>query len=51
MAWLTRREFLGRSAAGTAGLAGAVLGSVPIVLLYVLFLDYYISGLTTGAVK
>jgi ABC-type maltose transport system permease subunit len=28
-----------------------VLGSVPIVILYVFFLDYYVSGLTAGAVK
>ena len=27
-------------------MAGAVLGSVPIVILYVFFLDYYVSGLT-----
>jgi multiple sugar transport system permease protein len=32
-------------------MAGAVLGSVPIVMLYVFFLDYYVSGLTAGAVK
>jgi multiple sugar transport system permease protein len=32
-------------------MAGAVLGSVPIVGVYVLFLDYYVSGLTAGAVK
>ena len=32
-------------------MAGAVLGSVPIVLVYVFFLDYYVSGLTAGAVK
>ena len=32
-------------------MAGAVLASVPIVLLYVFFLDYYVSGLTAGAVK
>jgi multiple sugar transport system permease protein len=32
-------------------MAGAVLGSVPIVFLYVFFLDYYVSGLTAGAVK
>jgi multiple sugar transport system permease protein len=32
-------------------MAGAVLGSVPIVILYVFFLDYYVSGLTAGAVK
>jgi len=32
-------------------MAGAVLASVPIVVCYVLFLDYYVSGLTAGAVK
>jgi multiple sugar transport system permease protein len=32
-------------------MAGAVLGSVPIVVLYVFFLDYYVSGLTQGAIK
>ena len=30
---------------------GAVLASVPIVAIYVFFLDYYVSGLTAGAVK
>jgi len=32
-------------------MAGAVVGSIPIVILYVFFLDYYVSGLTAGAVK
>jgi multiple sugar transport system permease protein len=32
-------------------MAGAILGSVPIVILYVFFLDYYVSGLTQGALK
>jgi multiple sugar transport system permease protein len=32
-------------------MAGALLGSVPIALIYVLFLDYYVSGLTAGATK
>jgi multiple sugar transport system permease protein len=32
-------------------MAAAVLGSVPIVLVYVFFLDYYVSGLTAGALK
>lgn len=32
-------------------MAGAVLGSIPIVLVYVLFMDYYVSGLTQGAIK
>jgi ABC-type glycerol-3-phosphate transport system permease component len=27
------------------------VASVPIVILYVFFLDYYVSGLTAGAVK
>ena len=32
-------------------MAGAVLASVPIAVIYVVFLDYYVSGLTAGAVK
>ena len=32
-------------------MAGAILASVPIVIVYVIFLDYYVSGLTAGAVK
>jgi multiple sugar transport system permease protein len=32
-------------------MAGAVLASVPIVILYVFFLDYYVSGLAAGAIK
>ena len=32
-------------------MAGAMLASVPVVVLYVFFLDYYVSGLTTGALK
>ena len=32
-------------------MAGAVVASLPIVILYVWFLDYYVSGLTAGAVK
>jgi multiple sugar transport system permease protein len=32
-------------------MAGAILASVPIVVVYVVFLDYYVSGLTAGAVK
>ena len=32
-------------------MAGALLGSVPIALIYVIFLDYYVSGLTAGATK
>jgi len=32
-------------------MAGAVIGSLPIVIAYVFFLDYYVSGLTAGAIK
>ena len=32
-------------------MAGAMLASIPIVVLYVFFLDYYVSGLTAGAIK
>jgi len=32
-------------------MAGAIVASVPIVAIYVVFLDYYVSGLTAGAVK
>ena len=32
-------------------MAGAMLASVPVVILYVFFLDYYVSGLTQGALK
>ena len=29
----------------------AILGSVPVALIYSLFVDYYVAGLTSGAVK
>ena len=32
-------------------MASSVLGSIPVVILYALSLDYFISGMTTGAVK
>jgi len=32
-------------------MAGAVLASLPIVIIYVLLLDYYVTGLTAGSVK
>ena len=32
-------------------MAGAMVASLPIVVIYVWFLDYYVSGLTAGAVK
>jgi multiple sugar transport system permease protein len=32
-------------------MAGALLGSVPIALLYSFFVDYFVAGMTAGAVK
>jgi multiple sugar transport system permease protein len=32
-------------------MAAAVLGSVPIAILYAFFLEYYVKGMTAGAVK
>jgi multiple sugar transport system permease protein len=32
-------------------MAGALLGSVPIAMIYSFFLDYYVSGLTAGAIQ
>jgi multiple sugar transport system permease protein len=32
-------------------MAGAVMGAIPVVLIYVFFMDYYVSGLTAGAIK
>jgi multiple sugar transport system permease protein len=32
-------------------MAGGIVGALPIVLAYAYFLDYYVSGLTGGAVK
>lgn len=32
-------------------MAGGILGTLPVVLAYVFFLDYYVRGLTGGAVK
>ena len=32
-------------------MAGALLGSLPIAIIYIFFLDYYVSGLTAGATK
>jgi ABC-type glycerol-3-phosphate transport system permease component len=32
-------------------MAGALLGSVPVAIVYSLFVDHYVSGLTAGAVK
>jgi multiple sugar transport system permease protein len=32
-------------------MAGAIAGALPVVLMYVFFLDYYVVGLTAGSVK
>ncbi len=32
-------------------MAAAVLGAIPMVLVYVFFMEYYVSGLTAGAIK
>ncbi|RME78410.1 MAG: carbohydrate ABC transporter permease [Chloroflexi bacterium] len=32
-------------------MAGAILGSVPVVIIYSFLMDYYLAGLTAGAVK
>jgi multiple sugar transport system permease protein len=32
-------------------MGGAILGSLPVVLFYVFFMDYYVAGMTAGAVK
>ena len=32
-------------------MAGAVAGALPVVVMYVFFLDYYVVGLTAGSVK
>jgi multiple sugar transport system permease protein len=32
-------------------MAGALLGSVPVAVVYSFFVEYYVSGLTGGAVK
>ncbi len=32
-------------------MGGALIGSVPVVVFYVMFMDYYVSGMTVGAIK
>jgi multiple sugar transport system permease protein len=32
-------------------MAGAFLGAAPVIVFYVLFMDYYVSGMTVGAIK
>jgi multiple sugar transport system permease protein len=32
-------------------MAGALLGSIPVAIIYSFFVDYYVAGLTAGSVK
>ena len=32
-------------------MGGALLGAIPVILFYVFFMDYYVSGMTSGAIK
>jgi len=32
-------------------MAACIMGSLPIIVLYAFFMDYYVSGLTAGAIK
>jgi multiple sugar transport system permease protein len=32
-------------------MAGALLGSVPVAVIYSFFVEHYVAGLTAGAVK
>ena len=32
-------------------MAAALLGSIPVALIYSFFVDYYVAGLTAGSVK
>jgi len=32
-------------------MAGALMGSIPVALLYSFFVDYFVAGMTAGAVK
>jgi multiple sugar transport system permease protein len=32
-------------------MAAYIMGSLPIIVLYAFFMDYYVSGLTAGAIK
>lgn len=32
-------------------MAGTFMGSIPIIIVYAFFMDYYVAGLTTGAIK
>ena len=39
------------AALALAVMAGALLGSVPVAIIYSFFVDYYVAGLTAGSVK
>jgi multiple sugar transport system permease protein len=32
-------------------MAGALLGSIPVAIIYSFFVEHYVSGLTSGSVK
>jgi multiple sugar transport system permease protein len=32
-------------------MAAALLGSIPVAIIYSFFVEHYVAGLTTGAVK
>jgi multiple sugar transport system permease protein len=32
-------------------MAGSLLGSIPVAIIYSFFVEYFVSGLTAGAVK
>jgi len=32
-------------------MGACIMGSLPIIVLYAFFMDYYVSGLTAGAIK
>jgi multiple sugar transport system permease protein len=32
-------------------MAACLTGTIPIIVLYAFFMDYYVSGLTAGAIK
>ena len=32
-------------------MAACLVGSIPVIIIYAFFMDYYVSGLTAGAIK
>jgi multiple sugar transport system permease protein len=32
-------------------MAGALIGSIPVVIIYSFLMDYYLAGMTAGAIK